>query len=217
MRNTESIALGIIILSVAVSALFYSQLPDKMASHWNATGDVNDYAPKFFALAIMPVLSLVLLGLFVLIPRIDPLGKNIEKFRKQYDTFVILIIAFMAYINFVTLAWNLGVKFSLIQFLVPAFAVLFYYVGVLMEHAQPNWFVGIRTPWTLSSEKVWRKTHETGSKLFKALGIASLIGLVFPAIAIWLILGFAIAICVWSFVYSYLEFKKERKPKKKKR
>lgn len=218
MRNTESVALGIIILSVAVSALFYTQLPDKMAFSWNAQGHVREYWPKFLALSMLPLISLFLLGLFHFIPRIDPLGKNIEKFRKQYDTFVILFIAFLAYINFISLAWNLGFDFSFTQFLIPAFAVLFYYAGVLIEKSERNWFVGIRTPWTMSSEKVWRKTHDIGSKLFKAMGIASLIGLFFPAIAIWLMVGFALAIVVWSFVYSYIEFKKEkRKPKKKKR
>jgi len=217
MRKSELMALGVIVLSLAISALFYTQLPEKMASHWNAQGVVDGFLPKFWALALMPVISLVLLGLFMIIPRIDPLGKNIEKFRKQYETFVLLVIAFLAYINLVTLAWNLGFKFSLIQFLIPAFAVLFYYVGVLLKHAKRNWFVGIRTPWTLSSERVWKKTHVIGAQLFKAMGITSLLGLVFPAIALWLVLGFALAIVIWSFVYSYVEFQKERKPRKKKR
>jgi len=160
MRKSVWISLAIIFLSFIVSAYLYSQLPENMPSHWNAAGDVDGYMPKIWALFMMPLVNLGLLGLFVLIPIIDPLKHNIEKFRKYYDGLVVLLILFMSYIHFLTLVAGLGVQFNMTLAMLPALGFLFYYMGILTENAKRNWFVGIRTPWTLSSEKVWNRTHK---------------------------------------------------------
>jgi uncharacterized membrane protein len=98
-----------------------------------------------------------------------------------------------------------------LQALAPAFAALFFYAGVLIQHAKQNWFVGIRTPLTLSNETVWKKTHALGSKLFKASGIVCLIGIIYPVWAIWFIIIPAIASAVITVVYSYQEFQRQTK------
>jgi uncharacterized membrane protein len=204
-------ALALIALSFLVSLWFYGALPARVASHWNAGGAVDGYASKNVALFLMPVLSLALLGLFLVLPRIDPLKRNYAAFQRYYDAFVLLFVAFLAYLHALTLYWNLGGRFSMTVLLSPAFAALFYYCGVLVEHAKRNWFVGIRTPWTLSSDRVWARTHEIGGKLFKACGVAALFGLVFQDIAIVLVVAPVIAVAAFSVVFSYVEFKKERK------
>ncbi|MBN2478112.1 SdpI family protein, partial [Candidatus Micrarchaeota archaeon] len=76
-----------------------------------------------------------------------------------------------------------------------------------------NWFVGIRTPWTLSSEEVWNKTHKMGSKLFKAAGIIAFFGIIFPVYTVYLVLIPALTSVCWLFVYSYLEYNAETKKK----
>ena len=90
----------------------------------------------------------------------------------------------------------------------PAFAILFYYCGVLIEHSKRNWFIGIRTPWTMSSEKVWDKTHARGGKLFKIAGFIALLGIILPEQAIFLFLGAVLVFVAYLFVYSYVEYKK---------
>lgn len=182
-----------------------------MASHWDFRGEVDDYLSRFWGLFLMPLLSLGLFLLFLFIPRMDPLKENVEKFRKYFDNFIVLVILFLFYLYLLTIFWNLGKRFSLIQFLAPALAVLFYYAGVLVTNAKMNWFIGIRTPWTLSSERVWEKTHKIGGKLFKVVGIISLLGIIFPRQAIFFILFPVIFVAFYSFVYSYLEYKKEVK------
>jgi uncharacterized membrane protein len=97
----------------------------------------------------------------------------------------------------------------MIQVLSPAFAVIFYYAGVLTQNAHRNWFVGIRTPWTLSSVTVWQKTHKLGGKLFKLTALLSLFGTVLPQLAIYLIMAPVIFTTITVFVYSYLEYQKE--------
>jgi uncharacterized membrane protein len=211
MGMLKYFVIALIFLSFAVAIYYYPQMPDKIASHWNAQGEVNGYMDSFWGLFFVPILLTILAFIFMFIPKIDPLHANYKDFKRHYDHFIFVIIGFMFYIYLLTIWWNLGNKFNLIQYMIPAFTVLFYFSGVLIQNARPNWFVGIRTPWTLSSEKVWNKTHKLGGKLFKAVGIISLLGILFPSIAIWLILAPIIATVIWSFIYSYLEFRKEKK------
>jgi len=160
MRKSELIIVVIILLSFAVGIHYYPQMPDRIASHWNAQGQVDGYMSKFWGLFLMPIISVGLLLLFILIPRIDPLKSNIQQFRKYFDGFVVLIMVFLFYLYLLTIFWNSGNRFNMIAFLSPAFAILFYYSGILIENTKRNWFIGIRTPWTLSSDRVWDKTHK---------------------------------------------------------
>ena len=209
MRKSELIIFGIIILSFAISVYYYPQMPEKVASHWNAEGQVNGYMSKFWGLFLMPIISVGLLLLFILIPRIDPLKSNIQQFRKYYDRFVVLIMVFLLYIYLLTIFWNSGYTFNMITFLSPAFAILFYYSGILIENAKRNWFIGIRTPWTLSSDNVWNKTHKVGGKLFKVAGIVALFAIFFASYAIFVIIFPVIMVSIYTVAYSYFEYQKE--------
>ena len=217
--KSEMFCLGIVILSFAIAVYLYPMMPDRVASHWNAQGQVDGYTDKFWGLFIMPLVSIALLLLFVAIPRIDPLKENIQKFRKTFDIFVILVLLFLLYLFGLTIIWNFGTKFNMIWALVPAFVGLFYYVGILIENAKRNWFIGIRTPWTIMNENVWNRTHKLGGKLFKISALIAVLGMLFEDYALWFVLVPIIAVSAYLFVYSYFEFQKEmmKKPKKKKK
>ena len=208
MRKTELIVLGIVILSFLIGIYFYNQFPDKVASHWNAQGQVDGYMSKFWGLFLMPFISVGLFLLFIIIPKIDPLKQNIQKFRKYFDNFIILIFIFLLYLFILTIIWNLGIIFDMILVLMPAFALLLYYSGVLIQNARRNWFIGIRTPWTLSSDEVWNKTHKIGARLFKICGIITLLGFIFQNIAIWLLFVPIILSTIYIYVYSFFEYRK---------
>jgi len=199
----------LVVISFAIGTYFYPLMPPMMVSHWNNQGIVDGYMTKSWALFLMPIISLAMVGLFLLLPKIDPLKANYSKFRKYYDNFILLIIGFLFYIYCLSIAWNLGVRFDMTLAMVPALAALFYYAGILLENAKSNWFVGVRTPWTLSSEKVWDKTNKLGAKIFKLFGIASFLRILFGGVfLLWLVAALIIAsLCL--VVYSYLEFKKE--------
>ncbi len=210
MRTATIAALLILLVSFAIGIYLYPQMPDRIASHWNAQGIVDGYMSKFWGLFLMPFISVGVLLLFLLIPRIDPLKRNIAKFRRYFDTFIIIIIGFFLYIYLLTLLWSLGHVFDMVQMMIPAFAVMFYYAGILVENAKRNWFIGIRTPWTLSSNTVWRKTHKLGGRLFKLAGIIAVFGLLFDEYAIWFVILPVIAVSVYTIVYSYAEYQKEK-------
>lgn len=212
-KNIQILVIGMIVVSFLIGAYLYPFMPEKMASHWNANGMVDGYLPKFWGLFLMPVISTILFLAFILIPKIDPLKKNIEKFRGYFDVFMLLLFGFLFYLYMMTLLWNLGYRFDIIQFLAPAFGLIIYYAGVMMENSKQNWFIGLRTPWTLSSQSVWDKTNRLAGKLFKAAGFLSALGIVFPEYAIFLILAPVILAAIYPISYSYKEYQKEIKAK----
>jgi uncharacterized membrane protein len=208
----KSIAASIVlaVLALAIGAYLYPQLPERMASHWNFQGEVNGYSGKTFGVFFLPLLTLVLIGFFMIIPKIDPLKQNIAEFRKYFDGLVLVFTAFMIYIYLLTLAWSLGYRFDMSQMLSPAFGILFYYMGILIGKSKRNWFIGIRTPWTLSSDKIWDSTHRIGGKLFKACGVVSLLGVFVPSYGLLLVIGPVLAVSLYLVIYSYQEYRKQK-------
>jgi len=211
MKKMFIAALIIIIISFIIGIASYNYLPNTLASHWGENGNVNGYMPKFWALFLLPIISIGMILLFYFLPRIDPLKKNYEKFRRYYDSFVLIIILFLFYIYLLTILWNFHIQFDMNIALIPALGFLFVYVGVIMENLKRNWFIGIRTPWTISSDKVWDKTHKLGSILFKISGIIMIIGVFFDDFIIYFILVPIIVSAVALVIYSYLVYRKLEK------
>ncbi|MDD1664177.1 MAG: SdpI family protein [Methanomicrobiales archaeon] len=209
LPKNRMIIAGILLLTFAVAFIAYPSMPDPMATHWGLSGKADGYLPRIWGLFLVPLISTGLAFLLLLIPRIDPLKENIERFRETYEYFIAILLLFLLYVSLLVIAWNLGVRFNIAQVLSPAFGVLLYACGVLVGKAKRNWFIGIRTPWTLSSDRVWDRTHAVGGRLFKIAGILALLGALFPGIVWLLILGpvFLISICL--VVYSYLEYRKD--------
>ena len=215
MKTTITISLIIIAISFGIGIYLYPQMPAQIPSHWNVEGEVDGYMPKFWGLFLMPIISLGLLLLFLVIPKIDPLKENIKKFRKYFNGFILLMILFLFYIYLLTIAWSFNIQGNMTIMMIPALAILFYYIGILTANAKRNWFIGIRTPWTLSSDAVWDKTHQLGGKLFKAAAVISLAGVLFGKYAIWFMLIPIIGVSIYTIIYSYVEFQKEKNGNKK--
>jgi uncharacterized membrane protein len=211
MKKIRIVILLIIVASFLAAFYLYPYMPERIASHWNIQGEVDGYMSKFWGLFLMPIMSLAMFLLFLLIPKLDPLKENIKKFRDYFDIFILLIIVFVLYIYILTILWSFGWRFNMGQFMAPAMGVLFFYAGELIGKSKRNWSIGIRTPWTLSSEAVWDKTHKLGAKLFKISGVIALLGFVFPDLAFYFVLVPVIFSVIYSFLYSYLEYQKEKK------
>lgn len=209
-KNTLLISAVLILIASLVGILLWDQLPASMASHWDINDQVNGYMSKFWGVFLMPLITLGMLLLFLVIPSIDPLKANVELFRKYFNTFITLIIAFMVYVHSLTLIWNLGYTgFRMSTALLPAMGLLFVFMGSIISKARRNFFIGIRTPWTLSSDTVWDETHRVGGKLFMAAGALAFIGAFFPAQAMWFVMLPVMGASLFSVVYSYILFRRE--------
>lgn len=199
----------IIFISFFLAFYFYNKIPgDVVATHWGTNNQVNGYSSKFVGLFITPIISIFLLVVFSVLPKVDPYKKNFSQFSKYFQNFINIIFIFLFYIYCLTLFWNLGYSFNMIQFLSPGLALIFYYAGVLTSHARRNWFVGFRTPWTMSSPKVWEKTHQVGGKLFKLIAFITLLSLIFPNLSIFFILIPVFIVVIFIFIYSYFIYQK---------
>ena len=210
-RNTLIITLLLIAAQAVFSIAVYNQLPVQMASHWGVNDQVNGTLARFWGAFLMPIISLCMLGLFLLIPGIDPHKANIAQFRGPFNLFIVLMTAFLTYVHGLTIAWNLGFTgFQMTTALLPALGLLFIFLGYLLAKAKRNFFIGIRTPWTLSSDTVWDKTHALGSKLFIACWIIALFGAFFGGIlAMLLLLIPLLGSAVFLIFYSYFLYHQE--------
>jgi uncharacterized membrane protein len=212
MRHRALIFWGIVALTVAVSLAAWDSVPAQIDSHWNARGEPDDTMPRFWGLFLMPIVLSAMTLLALWIPRIDPLGRNIALFRKYYDGFMLMLLLFMFAVHVFLVLWNSGTKISPNFIFPPALGALFYAVGVLCGAAKRNWFIGVRTPWTLSSDAVWDKTHARAKPLFKLAGILSLGGMFLGEHAIFLILALILGLTFYLVIYSYLEYRREQHP-----
>jgi len=209
MNKQLSGALAIILFGFLFSAWAFNLLPDKIAIHWNAEGKADGYGGRWSVFAL-PVLSLFLVLLLWSIPDIDPRKEHIEQFRETYDLFILVFAGFMTYVGILTVAANLGWIGSVTAYMAPALGALLYVAGSLIENSRSSWSIGIRTPWTLSSEKVWDKTNKLGGRTLKWLALLMAIGMILlPKMLLAMILIIA-AWAIGTMAYSYFAWKQEK-------
>jgi uncharacterized membrane protein len=210
-RNTIIVASILIIFATLVGIALWDRLPEQMASHWDANDQVNGYMSRFWSVFLMPLITTGLFLLFLAIPNIDPLKANIAQFRETFNLFIVLFVGFMLYIYFLTLLWNLGYTgFNMSEAMLPALGLLFFFLGYLMRKSKRNFFIGIRTPWTLSSDRVWDETHRVGSVLFMISGVLAFLGSFFGGMtAFWFIFVPMMVSVLVTLVYSYILYQRE--------
>ena len=214
MCKAAGAMLLIVLIAFAVSVYFYDQLPEEVATHWNEKGEVDGYMDKFWGTFLIPLMILGFTGLFFVLPKIDPLKRNYPAFKKYYWMIILFLLIFLTYVHFISLAFNLGYELDMMAAVMIPIGILFLFIGYVLPKTKRNWFMGIRTPWTLSSDNVWKKTHEAGGKLFMIFGAFFIVvTLLSPYIEfnMWFILGPIIVLVGGLFVYSYFLYAKEVK------
>jgi len=211
-KLTAIFSITIILTLFALGALIYSTMPEQMASHWNANDEVDGYMNRFWGVYMMPLISVFILALFLLLPNIDPLKENILAFRKEFNLFILITLIFLAYIWLLTILWNLGyTSFKMGSAILPALGFLFFVIGYVIRKAKRNWFIGIRTPWTLSSDAVWAEIHRIGGTLFMLSGFFAIMGVFFGAYGVWFTLVPLLSSTLFLYVYSYILYQREIK------
>ena len=200
----------LIIAAVAASIFYYPQLPASMPTHWSASGEPNGYSSHLWGAWMLPLIMASVWLILRAIPHIDPRKANYEKFSGMYDALVILILAFMLLIHVVVLIAATGTPIRMDRIILPSVGVFMAIMGLLLPKAHPNWFVGIRTPWTLTSDLSWERTHKVGGRLFVILGLLMVVStFLMPEIAIWILVATALAITIFLFAYSYQVWKED--------
>ncbi|MEY8348897.1 SdpI family protein [Bacillus cereus] len=200
----------LITLTVIAWCVAWPYLPEEVPSHWNAAGEVDGHMPKIgmmiFDIAMMGFLYVI----FTQLPKMDPKYENYKKFPKAFWMINVAIMLFLFVINMMTLASALGYNVPMGEVVNVMLGILFIVLGNYMQQCKPNFFMGIKTPWTLSSEEVWRKTHRLGSKIMMVGGIIIILTAFLPGTWKMIsVLGVTALIVVSTMVYSYVAYKKE--------
>ncbi len=203
----------IILLILALFILgtvLYPHLPARVPSHWNIHGDIDGWSTPCFAAFFFPT---VVLGIYLLLSFIvflDPFRKNIEKFYGVLWQFKLAMILFMGGLYGVTLIAALSEnKIPVDKIVIIGVGALFVFIGNLMPKIKRNFFIGIRLPWTIYSDEVWKKTHEMGKTVFMVMGLIILLSaFISGEIAFTIMLLAIFGAIIFLAVYSYLEWRK---------
>jgi uncharacterized membrane protein len=211
MRTKPAVALsaGIVAAMFAASFALGPRLPETMATHWNAAGVADGTMPKFWGQVTVPAVTAGVVALTFLAPKLDPKRENIEAFRGVYNDFVVVFTAFLALVHGVALAINLGYDVPINAVIYAGVGLLFVYLGTVLRTARQNWVIGIRTPWTLSDERVWERTHAVGGRLFVASGLLALLGAFTGPYAVYLVVGPVLVSSLALVAYSYYLYERD--------
>lgn len=208
ITRKELLPISLIILAFIVGILLYPDLPDKIPSHWNAQGEIDAWSSKSFGAFFFPGITLGIYLLMTFIPLIDPLRRNYSKFATPYFWFRTLFVLFFVLIYFYTLWSALGTELKINYFIIPTISILFILIGVFLPKIKKNYFVGIRTPWTIHSEEVWDKTHQFSGKLFIIAGVIAFLSLLLPKYTFPIFIIAILSAALISVIYSYFIFRK---------
>lgn len=208
------------VLALAGSLLFalaeYSRLPSRIPTHWDLHSHVNGYGPRGTVLLI-PAVAIVLFPLLgYVLPRIDPHHANYNKHEGSYWVVWNAVMVFVALVGVFVVGASLGWRTNVGLGVPLLVGLLFLVLGNVLGRFRPNWFVGIRTPWTLSSDEVWRKTHRIGSRTFVAAGLL-LVAAAFLPYEWTKAASIAAAVAIGAGVptaYSYFEWRKLGRPER---
>ncbi len=212
--KSEIWAILLVIASIVLSFYFYAHFPERAVTHWDFRGVPNGWSGRggaaFGIMAFMPGLYLM----FLLLPLIDPKKERYAEFAKVFQAFKNILLTLFFAIYLISGLYNMGIPVR-VEFWVPwLIGLLMILLGNYLGKIKRNWFMGIRTPWTLSSDNVWNKTHRVGGWAFILFGVCIIISpnlspfwgtVIFTA-------GVLVAV-VGTILYSYIVYRQEQNKK----
>lgn len=200
-------------LMVAFALVVYGRLPEQVPTHFGFSGEPDGWTPRFPGAFLMPLMTVGVYLLLIVLRRIDPRGANYSRFEETWWVFLNVIALLMTALHVLTLGFAIGWPIDMARAVTVTLGLLFVGLGNYMPRLRSNWWMGIRTPWTLESEEVWRETHRVGGWAFVAAGLLVVIaGLLLEpgprAWATWIAFGTAVVI---PLVYSYVAYRRLRR------
>lgn len=206
MRKSEIVGLIIVLLSVALAIIIYPFMPGQMASHWNSQDEVIGTTDKEFTLMVFPLVIIGIFTFFVIISRIGKLKPQVSETIFYYGVGLNMLLLFFFAMYLVFILWNVDIRISFFLVFNVGLGLIIFFVGRVLRHAKPHWFVSFRTPWAKRNEKVWEKTHQLLGKLLCIIGISGAVLGFFTPYALFVI-AIAIFSVPFAYCYSYHHFR----------
>jgi uncharacterized membrane protein len=200
-------------LMIAFALAVYGRLPEQVPTHFGLSGEPDGWTPRFPGAFLMPLLAAGVYLLLIVLRRIDPRGANYRRFEETWWVFLNVIALLMTALHVLSLGFAIGWPIDMARAVTVTVGLLFVGLGNYMPRLRSNWWMGIRTPWTLESEEVWRETHRVGGWSFVAAGLLVVIAgvLLEPGPRAWASgIAFGTAVMI-PLVYSYVAYRRVRR------
>jgi uncharacterized membrane protein len=208
--RTEILPIVCIVTMFVLAVIAWPRAPESIPIHWDISGEPDNYAGKFFGLLGAPLIAVGVYILFALLPRLDPRIENYPKFWSKYLVIRTVVILILVAITVVTFLWVMGIDVNMTVAVFMIVGFLLIIIGNYMGKLRPTWLIGIRSPWTLSSDESWNKTHRLGGWLFVIIGLGMVISAPFQEKIVFYVLGgLGVAFILFLYVYSYLVWKRD--------
>ena len=205
--RTNMICMIFIAIIIAVAAYLYPSLPEQIPTHWNFEGEVDDYTPKPWGVLIIPLAAVFIFLIMKLIPIISPKGFRTDQFTGVVNIFTVTLVGFMSVVALLVLLAASGRDVHMNEMIFAGIGVLFIVLGNYLGKVRKNFFIGIRTPWTLASDEVWSRTHRLGGWIFVLIGFFMFLNAFFRFPERWLI-GIIVFVALVPVLYSYVLYRK---------
>lgn len=203
------LSLALVAGAFVAAAVLYERLPERVPTHWNVRGVADGFTPKPWGPFVLPLVMLGVLALLAALPRISPRGYRMDRFLRVYGILQTSILAFLFLVTLLSLLAGVGAPVSMERAILAATGLLFIVLGNFMGKLTKNFFVGIRTPWTLASDEVWLRTHRLGGKAFVLAGAGFVLaGLLGGGAVVPLIVAALVAAVVIPIVFSYVLYRR---------
>jgi uncharacterized membrane protein len=195
---------GVIILSWVIAFLALPYLPEVIPVHWGLYGEANGFSDRLSGTFGLPAILTLIMVLLIVLPRYNSMRFSIAAFQDIYAIIIFATISMFFCIEVLALLIALGVDLPVVMIMPMLIGILFIVMGAMMPHIGRNTTMGIRLPWTLESEDIWKKTHEHGRSVFIGAGVLVVLGSLVAgiwalALMLVIIFGASIYIVVWSY------------------
>lgn len=207
-KISETLIWALMISPLLFLVIFWNDFPNEVPIHWNLQGEPDDFGSKVWGLLILPITNFFIYGVFRVIPFIDPNKENHELFSGKRKMIQLLVHTFLTALFFVTSLEMLGVAIDMTRMIMIGLTLLLMGIGNYMSNVRQNYFIGVRTPWTLANEDVWRETHRFTAKLWVFASFTALFGFAAALLPPWTIFIYISIISIAPIAYSYLIYKK---------
>lgn len=195
----------VLLAMFGVAAWAWERVPAPMPVHYDLSGEVDRYGSRFEGLLLVPLVTVGTYLLFLFLPRLDPGRANYPRFATAFRVIRLAIILFLAALYGCMVADALGHGVPIVHGMTLLVGALFVVLGFTMGKLRPNWFVGVRTPWTLSSKRSWTRTHRLAGWLFVLSGAGTLVVFPFTAkAALIYLIASGVILALTVVAYSYL-------------
>jgi uncharacterized membrane protein len=202
-RNYFLIAALIIAVTLVATLVIYPDLPRRVPVHWNFRGDIDRYADKK-EVFLGPALMVGMLLLFAVLPWLSPKRFEVDTFRSTYLYIMLVVLVFMAYDQALMVRAALSAPLDMPRAVMGSLFLVLALLGNVLGKVRRNFYIGVRTPWTLASEKVWDATHRFAARVFVLAGVAGLLSLTVttrPVTGLVIVAVAALASVGYSLVY----------------